>query len=359
MRSIKIALVLVLVAASVHAEPAVYPELIPDYQKLEPSGAYVYNATDRQWHANSSAYPLYCSVPSGGSGGTIDLTKLNGSTPSAANPLPAQLSDGSAAYTAAKTGQLPTALGANGGLKVEGIVGGVAQPVSGTVAATQSGTWTVQPGNTANTTAWKVDGSAVTQPVTGIATSGAAPPAASVPVGGIGAVQNKFYPAMVDDAIIANGAAPFLVEVLNAASLPLPSGASTSANQTTLNTAIAALGIGNYCTTVPLGVAFDPGASGTDVAATLTGICSGGTCKRLLIQNVSANPCMVQFNSSTGTAGVCVYGGTTTAPYEVDSSRWVSPATGVTNLYATTTGTNSCPTGVTVGACNLHLVGCI
>jgi hypothetical protein len=33
------------------------------------------------------------------------------------------------------------------------------------VSATQSGTWTVQPGNTANTTAWKVDGSAVTQPV--------------------------------------------------------------------------------------------------------------------------------------------------------------------------------------------------
>lgn len=36
---------------------------------------------------------------------------------------------------------------------------------SGTLAATQGGTWTVQPGNTANTTAWKVDGSAVTQPV--------------------------------------------------------------------------------------------------------------------------------------------------------------------------------------------------
>ncbi|HEY2361199.1 MAG TPA: hypothetical protein VGK36_08795 [Candidatus Angelobacter sp.] len=41
------------------------------------------------------------------------------------------------------------------------------QPISGTVAATQSGTWTVQPGNTANTTAWKVDGSATTQPVSG------------------------------------------------------------------------------------------------------------------------------------------------------------------------------------------------
>lgn len=45
------------------------------------------------------------------------------------------------------------------------------QPVSGTVAATQSGTWTVQPGNTANTTAWKVDGSAVTQPVSGTVTA--------------------------------------------------------------------------------------------------------------------------------------------------------------------------------------------
>lgn len=43
--------------------------------------------------------------------------------------------------------------------------------VSGTVAATQSGTWTVQPGNTANTTAWKVDGSAVTQPVSGTITA--------------------------------------------------------------------------------------------------------------------------------------------------------------------------------------------
>ena len=44
---------------------------------------------------------------------------------------------------------------------------------SGTVAATQSGTWTVQPGNTANTTAWKVDGSAVTQPVSGTVTANA------------------------------------------------------------------------------------------------------------------------------------------------------------------------------------------
>lgn len=63
---------------------------------------------------------------------------------------------------------------------------GATFPVSGTVAATQSGTWTMQPGNTANTTPWlatinqggnsatvsaggalKVDASASTQPVSG------------------------------------------------------------------------------------------------------------------------------------------------------------------------------------------------
>jgi hypothetical protein len=38
--------------------------------------------------------------------------------------------------------------------------------VDGTVAATQSGTWTVQPGNTANTTAWLVTGTGGTFPVT-------------------------------------------------------------------------------------------------------------------------------------------------------------------------------------------------
>jgi len=39
------------------------------------------------------------------------------------------------AVTPAKTAQLPTALAAGGGLKVEGVAGGVAQPVSGTVTA--------------------------------------------------------------------------------------------------------------------------------------------------------------------------------------------------------------------------------
>jgi hypothetical protein len=55
-----------------------------------------------------------------------------------------------------------------GALKVDNSA--VTQPVSGTITANQGGTWTVQPGNTANTTAWKVDGSAVTQPVSRVVT---------------------------------------------------------------------------------------------------------------------------------------------------------------------------------------------
>lgn len=45
--------------------------------------------------------------------------------------------------------------------------GSIPVQVQNTINSAQSGTWTVQPGNTANTTAWKVDGSAVTQPVSG------------------------------------------------------------------------------------------------------------------------------------------------------------------------------------------------
>jgi hypothetical protein len=75
-------------------------------------------------------------------------------------PVATRLSDGAAFLTT--TG---------GRLSVDG--SGVTQPVSGTVAATQSGTWTVQPGNTANTTAWLVTGTGGTFPVTGTVTANA------------------------------------------------------------------------------------------------------------------------------------------------------------------------------------------
>lgn len=113
-------------------------------------------------------------------------------------------------YTTAQSN--PFSLTTSGGLRTDsstiagtttstgnGVVGAGVQRVAiasdntaFSVNAVQSGTWTVQPGNTANTTAWKVDGSAVTQPI-------------------------------------------------SAASLPLPSGASTSALQTTGNTSLASI----------------------------------------------------------------------------------------------------------------------
>src|SRR6185312_5033505 len=59
---------------------------------------------------------------------------------------------GAPTYTTAQSS--PLSLTTAGALRVD--ASSSTQPVSGTVAATQSGTWTVQPGNTANTTAWLV-----------------------------------------------------------------------------------------------------------------------------------------------------------------------------------------------------------
>jgi len=66
------------------------------------------------------------------------------------------------------TGALPTGSNVIGHVIADS---GSTTAVTGTVSSTQSGTWTVQPGNTANTTAWKVDGSGVTQPVSGTVTT--------------------------------------------------------------------------------------------------------------------------------------------------------------------------------------------
>jgi hypothetical protein len=59
------------------------------------------------------------------------------------------------------TGRIPT----NGQKAMTGSLPVVLASDQSSISVTQSGTFTVQPGNTANTTAWKVDGSAVTQPI--------------------------------------------------------------------------------------------------------------------------------------------------------------------------------------------------
>lgn len=70
-----------------------------------------------------------------------------------ATPVFVRLSDGASAISA---------------LPVTDNAGSLTVDNGGTFAvqAAQSGTWTVQPGNTANTTAWKVDASSVAVPVT-------------------------------------------------------------------------------------------------------------------------------------------------------------------------------------------------
>lgn len=118
--------------------------------------------TDAQIRA--TALPVSGTVTANAGTGTLAVS-------AASLPLP------SGAATAAKQPALGTAgSAATDVITVQGIASGTAQPAS------QSGTWTVQPGNTANTTAWKVDGSAVTQPVSG--TVSITPPAYTAPAVG-------------------------------------------------------------------------------------------------------------------------------------------------------------------------------
>lgn len=192
-------------------------------------------------------------------------------------------------------------------------------PVNGTVAATQSGTWTVQPGNTANTTPWlatinqggnsatvtasnalKVDGSAVTQPVSGTVTANAGtgtftvgqatasnlnaqvqgPAASGASKSGnpvqVGGVFNTTQPTvttgqMVESqytnrgaAIVATGTDNFNINNISG-TVSLPTGASTSALQTTGNSSLAsidagipnALGAATTANSMPVNIASD------------------------------------------------------------------------------------------------------
>jgi hypothetical protein len=95
-------------------------------------------------------------VITAGTGTTVAADEVNDATLGLVKVQYVKIMDGTL------DGTTKAAVGA-AGIKVDG--SGVTQPISGTIAVTQSGTWTVQPGNTPNTVAWKVDGSAVTQPV--------------------------------------------------------------------------------------------------------------------------------------------------------------------------------------------------
>ena len=98
--------------------------------------------------------------------------------------------------------------------------------VGNTPSVAQSGTWTVQPGNTANTTAWKVDGSAVTQPVSAASLplpSGAATEST------LGALNGKVTAAITSD--YDTGAGTQTMQMLGVA-LPASGGAVAGGTST-------------------------------------------------------------------------------------------------------------------------------
>lgn len=163
--------------------------------------------------------------------------------------------------------------------------------VTGTVAATQSGTWTVQPGNTANTTAWKVDGSAVTQPV-------------------------------------------------SAAALPLPSGAATSANQATEIASLATIATNSALPlpaqsthTVNIGAvdAINPyPATAVPYTATATGTTGATTATLAGASSVTTYICgfSIRANATAAVTGNATVTGVITAT--LNFTQWTAPnATGL------------------------------
>lgn len=168
------------------------------------------------------------------------------------------------------SGTITANIGTSGSLLTDTQLRATPVPVS----ATQSGTWTVQPGNTANTTAWKVDGSAVTQPVSGAFFQAVQPVSgaffqATQPISAVNldvALSTRLKPADTLAGITTVGSITNPVAVtqsgvwtvqpgntanttawkvdgsavtqpISAVALPLPTGAATAAKQPALGTA--------------------------------------------------------------------------------------------------------------------------
>lgn len=164
-------------------------------------------------------------------------------------------------------------------LKVDGSA--VTQPASiaGTVAVTESGTWTVQPGNTANTTPWlsKIsDGTnsaaikaASIAPLTtdaalvvsispnSVNANGQAAMAASAPV--VIASNQSAIPVTLTSTTLTGNSAVNIAQV-NGATVPVGNGVQATAMRTTLATdspGIVALGQTTKSASVPVAIASD------------------------------------------------------------------------------------------------------
>lgn len=216
--------------------------------------------------------------------------------------------------------------------------------------AAQSGTWTVQPGNTANTTAWKVDGSAVTQPV-----SLASVPSHAVTNIGTFAVQAA-------GTKTNNNAAP---STDNVPVLPVVANASSPSHTEGNMVALSANLTGNLRTSVNqiggVTVAAGNGVSGTGVqrvtlASDSTGqvaLAAGSATIGALTANQSVN------NAQVG--GVSVSTGNGVSGTGVQRVTIASDSTGQVALAAGTNaiGKLAANSGVDIGDVDVTTVGTI
>lgn len=251
---------------------------------------------------------------------------------------------------------------------------GVTQPVSGTVAATQSGawsagrtwtlssgtdsvssvqsgTWTVQPGNTANTTPWlqtlsqggnvavvtagnalKTDSSAITQPIsastlplpTGASTSAKQPALGTAGTASADVITVQGIASMT--ALKVDGSA--VTQPISAASLPLPAGAATSALQTTGNTSL-----GSIDTKTPSLVSGRVPVDGSGVTQPVSGIVTA---------NQGGAPWTVTGSGTAGTAAtgvLTVQGIASMTALKVDGSGVTQPVSGTVSAAQSGTWT--------------------
>lgn len=238
--------------------------------------------TGQQTMANS----LACVLPSDQSAipvnqsGTWNVTNITGTV-----SLP------TGAATAAKQPALGTAGTASSDvITVQGITGmtalkvdgsGSTQPVSGTVTANQGGTWTVQPGNTANTVAWLVTGTGGTFPAIESGTWNVGLNAGTNNIGSITDITGT---------------------------ISLPTGAATAANQSTANTALATIATNTGKQPINSAGSFSQ-VSETTTAATATAPVNAVS---VMIQGDSSNTDCIRWaigTTATTTAGMVLQPG--------------------------------------------------
>lgn len=201
------------------------------------------------------------------------------------------------------------------------------------IAATQSGTWTVQPGNTPNSTAWLVTGTGGTFPVTGSVTANA------------GTNLNTSALALETGGNLATivtntGRIPAQGQALAAASLPV---VLTAAQLTTLTPPAAITGYALDATVATTNT--DLGAPGATACATDTASCSlNQQLQRIAQRLTTAITALGSPFQAGGSIGNTTFAATQSGAWSLSANQSVNVAqiNGVTPLMGNgQTGTGS------------------